>query len=118
VAEGPLQRKAGGDIRLRPASLAGRLKTKKTKGLKAHFYLEIDLFKHLMDIIRETLTYKKNTLHVCLSELTRQEQYEFVRLLLATRTSGVTLCDCQPNQYILRVLARLGIPRTRCLRVS
>jgi hypothetical protein len=71
-----------------------------------------------MDIIRESLTYKKNTLHVCLSELTRQEQYEFVRLLLATRTSGVTLCDCQPNQYILRVLARLGIPRTRCLRVS
>lgn len=70
-----------------------------------------------MDIIRESLTYKKNTLHVCMSTLTRQEQYEFVRLLLATRTSGVSLCDCQPNQYVLRVVDRLGIPRTRCLRV-
>lgn len=70
-----------------------------------------------MDILRESLMYKTNTLHVCLSELTRQEQYEFVRLLLATRTTGVSLCDCQPNQYVLRVLSLLGIPRTRCLRV-
>jgi hypothetical protein len=81
------------------------------------FRLEIHLLKRIMDILRESLMYKTNTLHVCLSELTRQEQYEFVRLLLATRTTGVSLCDCQPNQYVLRVLSLLGIPRTRCLRV-
>lgn len=71
-----------------------------------------------MDIIRESLTYKKNTVHVCLGTLNRQEQYEFVRLLLATRTTGVTLCDCQPNQYVLRVLSRLGLERIKCLRVT
>jgi hypothetical protein len=70
-----------------------------------------------MDILRESLVYKTNTLHVCVSTLTRQEQYEFVRLLLATRTSGVTICDCQPNQYVLRVIERLGISRSKCLRV-
>ena len=71
-----------------------------------------------MDIIRESLTYKKNTVHVCIGTLNRQEQYEFVRLILATRTTGVTLCDCQPNQYVLRVLNRLGVTKTRCLRVT
>jgi hypothetical protein len=71
-----------------------------------------------MDIIRESLTYKKNSIHVCLSTLTRQEQYEFVRLVLATRTTDVSICDCEPNQYVLRVLNRLGVTKTRCLRVT
>jgi hypothetical protein len=70
-----------------------------------------------MDIIRESLIYKKNTLLVCMKTLTRQEQYEFVRLVMATRTEGVEICDCEVNQYVLRVLRLLGMERKKCLRV-
>jgi len=70
-----------------------------------------------MEIIRESLLYKTNSVNVCLGLLNRQEQYEFLRLLLATRITDVHICDCQPNQYVLRVLEYLNIPRTRCLRV-
>jgi hypothetical protein len=70
-----------------------------------------------MELIREQLMYKNNTLHVCMKTLTRQEQYEFVRLIMATRTTGVSVCDCDCNQYVLCVLNRLGFERTQCLRV-
>ena len=70
-----------------------------------------------MDIIREQLMYKNNTLNVCMKTLTRQEQYDFVRLLMATRYEGVHICDCQCNPYVLCVLNRLGLERTKCLRV-
>lgn len=70
-----------------------------------------------MELIREQLMYKNNTLHVCMKTLTRQEQYEFVRLIMATRTNGVSVCDCECNQYVLCVLNRLGFERIQCLRV-
>ena len=71
-----------------------------------------------MELIREQLIYKSNNLHVCMKTLTRQEQYEFIRLLMATRTSGVTICDCECGQYILCLVNRLGLERTKCLRVE
>ena len=43
-----------------------------------------------MDVIRESLIYKNNVLHVCMNTLTRQEQYEFLRLVVATRKEGIT----------------------------
>jgi len=70
-----------------------------------------------MELIREHLMYKNNTLRVCMKTLTRQEQYEFVRLIMATRVAGVFVCDCECNQYVLCVLTRLGFERTQCLRV-
>jgi hypothetical protein len=71
-----------------------------------------------MEGIREQLLYNKNSLHVCMKTLTRQEQYEFVRLLMATRFEGVQICNCECNQYVLCVLDRLGLERTQCLRVE
>jgi hypothetical protein len=70
-----------------------------------------------MDIIRESLLYKSNTLHVCMNTLTRQEQYEFLRLVMATRKDGLTICSCECSQYILCLVNRLGLERTQCLRV-
>jgi hypothetical protein len=70
-----------------------------------------------MDSIREQLMYKSNILHVCMRTLTRQDQYEFIRLLMATRLEKVTVCNCQCNPYVLCVLERLGLERTECLRV-
>lgn len=71
-----------------------------------------------MDSIREQLMYKSNILHVCMRTLTRQDQYEFIRLLMATRFEGIQICDCSCNQYVLCVLKRLGLKRTECLRVE
>ena len=70
-----------------------------------------------MDLIRESLIYKSNSLHVCMNTLTRQEQYEFLRLIFGTRKEGVTICDCECSQYILCLVNRLGLERTHCRRV-
>lgn len=67
-----------------------------------------------MDIIREQLMYKSNTLHVCMNTLSRQEQYEFLRLLMATRKEGVTFCYDNSNQYVTCILEKIGLERTKC----
>lgn len=67
-----------------------------------------------MDIIREQLTYKSNTLHVCMNTLSRQEQYEFLRLLMATRKEGVTFCYDNSNQYVTCILEKIGLERAKC----
>jgi len=67
-----------------------------------------------MDLIREQLMYKSNTLHVCLNTLTRQEQYDFLRLVIATRSEGVTFCYDNSNPYIVCILEKIGIIRVQC----
>jgi hypothetical protein len=67
-----------------------------------------------MDLIREQLMYKNNTFHVCVNKLTRQEQYEFVRLVIATRKENITICYDNSNPYLLRVLDKIGISRVTC----
>jgi hypothetical protein len=67
-----------------------------------------------MDIIREQLMYKSNTLHVCMNTLSRQEQYEFLRLLMATRKEGVTFCYDNSNQYVTCILEKIGLERIKC----
>jgi hypothetical protein len=66
-----------------------------------------------MDIIRETLMYKNNVLHVCMNTLTRQEQYEFLRLIVATRKEGVTFCYDNSNSYITCILHKIGLERSK-----
>jgi len=66
-----------------------------------------------MDIIREQLTYKSNTLHVCLNTLTRQEQYEFLRLVIATRKDRITFCYDNSNQYVTCILEKIGLKRIK-----
>jgi len=70
-----------------------------------------------MELIRESLIYKNNILDVCIGKLTRQEQYELIRLIMATRKEGIKICDCECNSYVLRVLRLLGFERNKCLRV-
>ena len=57
--------------------------------------------------------YKSNTLHVCVNKLTRQEQYDFLRLVMATRKDGVTVCYDNSNQYITCILDMIGLVRTK-----
>ena len=70
-----------------------------------------------MDLIRETLMYKNNVLHVCMNTLTRQEQYEFLRLIIATR-KDVTFCYDNSNHYILCILEKIGLERVNCEKLQ
>jgi len=67
-----------------------------------------------MDIIRETLMYKNNTLHVCMNTLTRQEQYEFLRLVISTRSENITYCYDNSNVYITCILNKIGLSPSVC----
>jgi hypothetical protein len=66
-----------------------------------------------MVLIRESLVYKNNVLHVCMNTLTRQEQYEFLRLIVATRKEGVTFCYDNSNAYITCILDKIGLERSK-----
>lgn len=58
--------------------------------------------------------YKNNVLHVCMNTLTRQEQYEFLRLIVATRKEGVTFCYDNSNAYITCILDKIELERFNC----
>lgn len=45
-----------------------------------------------MDLIREHLIYKDVSTVICMAKLKPQEQYEIIRLLLATRKTNVKVC--------------------------
>lgn len=62
-----------------------------------------------MERIREILTYKDIPLTICFAELKPIEQYECIRLLLATRTNDVILCTHDKvTSNVNRVLEKLG----------
>ncbi len=73
-----------------------------------------------MDIIREHLLYKEIPLHVCVGDLTRQEQYEFLRCIIGVQKKHVVVCTQHGtiNQYVLHVLRALGLENRECRRVE
>ena len=63
-----------------------------------------------MDIIRENLMYKNNFLEIQMNTLKTQEQYEIIRLLLATRTKDVVVkIDDSVNKYVRNLLEKLTV---------
>ena len=63
-----------------------------------------------MDIIREHLMYKNHPLHVCMKQLTSQDQYEFVRIVLESKTEKIYVCKHNStNKYIDVLLSKLPI---------
>lgn len=63
-----------------------------------------------MDVIREHLMYKNNPLRIELNTLKSTEQYEVVRLLLATRTKDVVVkVDDSVNKYVRNLLEKIGV---------
>jgi hypothetical protein len=67
-----------------------------------------------MDLIREHLIYKDVPLTICMKTLKQQEQYEVIRLLLATR-KNVTIClHGLTNVYVLKLLDELKVPIQDC----
>jgi hypothetical protein len=67
-----------------------------------------------MELIRETLMYKNSVLHVCMNTLTRQEQYEFLRLIIATRKTGITYCYDNSNIYLSCIIEKIGLEKFDC----
>jgi hypothetical protein len=66
-----------------------------------------------MDLIREHLIYKDVPITICMKTLKQQEQYEVIRLLLATR-KNVRVCSEGSNKYITSLLNDLGITFYSC----
>jgi len=63
-----------------------------------------------MDIIREHLMYKDIPLEITMNVLKVQEQYEVVRLLLATRTKDVVVkIDNSVNKYVRNLLSKIEV---------
>ena len=49
-----------------------------------------------------------------MNTLTRQEQYEFLRLVVATRKEGITFCYDNSNSYIVCILEKIALERHIC----
>ena len=70
-----------------------------------------------MELIREHLVYKDVPITVCMKQLKPVEQYEVIRVLLATRTRGVKICTHEAtNEYITELLKKLPVEFVQCFR--
>jgi hypothetical protein len=68
-----------------------------------------------MEAIREQLVYKDGKVHICMKELKPVEQYEIIRLLIATRTKDVLICTHDSvNEYILKLIEKLQLNVAPC----
>jgi len=63
-----------------------------------------------MEIIREHLMYKDVPVEITMNTLKTQEQYEIIRLLLATRTKDVVVkIDNTVNKYVRNLLSKIDV---------
>jgi hypothetical protein len=68
-----------------------------------------------MDLIREHLMYKDVPITICMKTLKPIEQYEVIRLILATKAKNVTICTHEAtNEYIDTLLKQLSVKYTQC----
>lgn len=72
-----------------------------------------------MEAIREQLVYKEGKVLICMKELKPVEQYEVIRLLLATRTKDVLICSHESvNEYIAKLISKLHLHTTICVSTT
>ena len=68
-----------------------------------------------MEAIREQLVYKEGKVHICMKDLKPIEQYELIRLLIATRTKDVFICKHNSiNTYVEKLFEELELKFTPC----
>jgi hypothetical protein len=68
-----------------------------------------------MDVIREHLMYKNSPLTICMSNITPQEQYEVIRIILESKTEKITICKHNStNKYIDVLLNKINITLIDC----
>lgn len=72
-----------------------------------------------MDLIREHLIYKDVPITICMKELKPVEQYEVVRLILASNSKSVSICTHEStNSYIDGLLKKLPVRFVQCFQVE
>ena len=72
-----------------------------------------------MEVIREHLIYKDVPITICMKDLKPIEQYEVIRIVLATRTKGVKICTHESvNEYITELLKKLPVEFVQCFVVE
>jgi hypothetical protein len=71
-----------------------------------------------MDIIREHLLYKNESLIICMSKLTREEQYECIRIILASKTNVLICTHSSTNAYISALIEKLQLQQVSCSSLS
>lgn len=68
-----------------------------------------------MDVIREHLVYKNVPLTICMKNLKPIEQYEVIRLLLASKAKNIKICTHEStNDYITKLLKELPVEFVQC----
>jgi hypothetical protein len=72
-----------------------------------------------MDLIREHLIYKNIPITICMKDLKPIEQYEVVRLILATESKHVKICTHEAtNEYITNLLKQLPVEFVQCFQIE
>lgn len=72
-----------------------------------------------MEILREKLLYNSNKVHICMKDFSKQEHYEVIRLLLATRTKDVCICTHEStNFYVDSILKDLKLKFYQCFTLE
>ena len=70
-----------------------------------------------MDGLRETLVYKDVPVNICMKQLSRLEQYECIRMILAHQPTNVTVCKHDStNTYIDTLLSVMNLNLRECSR--
>ena len=72
-----------------------------------------------MELIREHLIYKDVPIKICMKNLKPIEQYEVVRLILASNSKNVSICTHEStNSYIDGLLKKLQVAFIQCFQVE
>lgn len=72
-----------------------------------------------MDLIREHLMYKDVPLTICMKTVKPLEQYECIRIMLATRTNNVSICTHESTApQVEKLLQKLGVQFVQCFAES
>jgi hypothetical protein len=72
-----------------------------------------------MDVIREHLMYKNSPITVCMKDLSPQEHYEIIRIILESEKDNVTICKHEfVSPYIEILLSKLKVKFVECWKVA
>jgi len=72
-----------------------------------------------MELIREHLMYKDVPITICMKNLKPLEQYECIRMILATRTADVSICTHEATApQVEKLLQKLELQFVQCFAES
>jgi hypothetical protein len=68
-----------------------------------------------MDVIREHLMYKNSPITICMKDLSPQEHYEIIRIILESEKDNISICMHDSiNAYVKIILNKLKVKFVQC----